>query len=385
MSNEWQTLPFSEAVLINPPVPLKKGVVYPFVDMQTVAPNEKKVRASESRIFDGGGARFLVGDVLMARITPSLEHGKISRFIDDDPQAMAHGSTEFIVIRGRPNVTDTDFAYYLTRWNYVRQYAISQMTGSSGRQRVPTESLQFIDVTIPPLPEQRAIAGVLGALDDKIELNRRMNHTLEAMARAVFREMMKDESGRMKVGTVGEDFNLTMGQSPPGETYNEKGEGVPFFQGRADFGFRYPENRVYCTAPTRFAKAGDTLVSVRAPVGDVNMAWEDCAIGRGVAAVRHKTGSRSYTYYAMKSLEEDFKRFEAEGTVFGSINKTDFQNLEILIPTSEQVEKFEEFCYPIDQMIENNEKQSRTLAALRDALLPRLMRGEVRVRGWDNS
>jgi type I restriction enzyme S subunit len=271
------------------------------------------------------------------------------------------------------------YFYFLLKSNIFDEQVKAYATGSAQPQ-LPIRDIKRFEFLLPPLPEQRAIAGILGALDDKIELNRCMNRTLESMARAEFAEMMKDELGRMKVGTVGEDFNLTMGQSPPGETYNEKGEGIPFFQGCADFGFRYPENRVYCTSPTRFAKAGDTLVSVRAPVGDVNMAKEECAIGRGVAAVRHKTGSRSYTYYAMKSLEEDFRRFEAEGTVFGSINKADFQNLEIGIPTTEQVEQFEKICYPIDQMIENNEKEARTLASLRDSLLPKLMRGEVRVK-----
>jgi len=385
MNDEWITLPLNEAVLINPPVPLKKGNAYPFVDMQTVTPNEKKVKAAEIRTFDGGGSRFQVGDTLMARITPSLEHGKISRFVADDPHTIAHGSTEFIVIRGKPGVTDADFAYYLIRWDYVRQYAISQMTGSSGRQRVPAESLQFIDVTVPPLPEQRAIAAVLGALDDKIELNRRMNRTLEAIAQAVFRHWFveNEEAEGWEVGRLGDDFNLTMGQSPPGETYNEDSEGIPFFQGRADFGFRFPNKRVYCTAPTRFAEPGDTLVSVRAPVGDMNMATEKCAIGRGLAAVRHKTGSRSYTYYAIRFIQESLFRFEGEGTVFGSITKADFENLQIIIPPVERIKEFEEVCFPIDEMIENNEQQSRTLAALRDALLPKLLRGEVRVHPVD--
>ena len=99
-----------------------------------------------------------------------------------------------------------------------------------------------------------------------------------------------------------------MGQSPPGNTYNEVGEGVPFYQGRTDFKFRFPTRRIYCTAPTRFANEGDTLVSVRAPVGDVNMAAERCAVGRGVAAIRHKSGSRSFTYYAMGFLKEDFDK-----------------------------------------------------------------------------
>ena len=295
-----------------------------------------------------------------------------------------------VAISGKPCVTNQQINSIIVSPEYSELFVYYSLSlrgdeiryiGSGSAVPILNKSdFSNLPILVHPLPEQRAIAGILGALDDKIELNRRMNRTLESMARAVFAEMMKDEGGRMKVGTVGEDFHLTMGQSPPGETYNEESEGMPFFQGRADFGFRYPVNRVYCIAPTRFAKAGDTLVSVRAPVGDVNMAKEKCAIGRGVAAVRHKTGSRSYTYYAMKFLEEDFARFEAEGTVFGSINKADFQNLEIGIPTTEQVEQFEKTYYPIDQMIENNEKESRMLASLRDTLLPKLMRGEVRVK-----
>ena len=89
-----------------------------------------------------------------------------------------------------------------------------------------------------------------------------------------------------EVGTIDENFDLTMGQSPPGSTYNEDEKGIPFYQGRRDFGFRYPTRRVYCTAPKRFAKKGDTLVSVRAPVGDINMVEEKCSIGRGVAAIK---------------------------------------------------------------------------------------------------
>ena len=128
----------------------------------------------------------------MARITPCLENGKIGRFRARDPASEGHGSTEFIVIRGRPGVTGNDFAYYLTQSTEFREYAISQMTGTSGRQRVPVSSLDHLMVPIPPLPEQRAIAHVLGTLDDKIELNRRMNETLEEMARALFKSWFVD-------------------------------------------------------------------------------------------------------------------------------------------------------------------------------------------------
>jgi len=180
-----------------------------------------------------------------------------------------------------------------------------------------------------------------------------------------------------EVGTIGGEFSLTMGQSPPGETYNETGEGIPFFQGRADFGFRYPSRRVFCTAPTRFADAGDTLVSVRAPVGDMNMALEKCGVGRGVAAIRHRSGSRSYTYYAIRSLTDVFSDFEAEGTVFGCINKEDFHRIKVVVPPKQLVLEFEKTAFPADQTIECQVLESQTLATTRDALLPKLISGEM--------
>jgi len=188
----WTTLPFDHVVLVNPSVRMERGKIYPFVDMQAIDPGSRIVGPSEERPFKGGGSRFMNGDTLMARITPCLENGKIARYVAPKGKDAGHGSTEFIVIRGRPNVTDNGFAYYLTKWDGVRQYCISQMTGSSGRQRVPTSALSHHEVTIPPLKEQQAIACILGALDDKIELNRRMNRTLEEMARAIFKSWFVD-------------------------------------------------------------------------------------------------------------------------------------------------------------------------------------------------
>ena len=281
------------------------------------------------------------------------------------------------------------------------------------------DSLKCADIPnfsmpLPPLAEQKAIAAVLGALDDKIELNRRMNAKLEEMARALFQCWFVDfdpvrakMDGRQpngldpataalfpehledspighipkgwKAGTVDEGFNLTMGQSPPGDTYNGEGNGLPFYQGRTDFGFRFPTRRIYCTTPTRYAKPGDTLVSVRAPVGDINMANEDCCIGRGVAAVRHKTGAPSFTYHSIANLYPDFARFEAEGTVFGSINKDSFEKLPFVIPPDKIVAAYERQAGPLDEQIQILEDQSCTLATLRDTLLPKLLSGELSV------
>jgi len=435
MASEWQYLPFDEAVEINPLVSLKLGHIYPFVDMQAVEPRSRTVRPSDYREFKGSGSRFTDGDTLMARITPCLENGKIARFHSDGQHRVGFGSTEFIVIRGRAGVTENDFAYYLTCWDYVRQYAISQMTGTSGRQRVPISALSHLEVPVPPLLEQRAIAHVLGTLDDKIELLRRMNETLEAMARALFKswfvdfdpvidnaleagnpipDQLKEKAKRRlglgnkrkplpkhirrlfpdrfvdselgpiphgwQVGTLGKEFNLIMGQSPPGSTYSESRVGLPFYQGRRDFGFRFPSPRVYCSAPTRIASPGDTLVTVRAPVGDINMANEKCCIGRGVAAIRHKTKAVSYTYYTMHNLAAQFRQHEAKGTVFGSMTKRDFEAIKILVPNPVLVQVFERTATPLDEAIKSLSQQISTLAALRDALLPKLISGELRVK-----
>jgi type I restriction enzyme S subunit len=275
------------------------------------------------------------------------------------------------------------FFYYLLKYLKPNFIGIARNKQTTGLGHVTKRDLENIEVAFPPLSKQRAIADILGSLDDKIELNRRMNGTLEAMARAIFKSWFVNSVSSgipqgWKAGAFSDDFELIMGQSPPGNTYNEEGKGLPFFQGCADFGPRYPTNRIFCTAPTRLACPGDTLVSVRAPVGDINMAAVKCSIGRGVAAVRHKTGSRSYTFYRMQTLEEVFGRFEAEGTVFGSIRKNDFQQIRLIIPPTNLIQKFEHTVYPIDQAIENNEKCARTLAAIRDALLPKLISGELR-------
>ena len=188
----WKSMPFTEAFLINPPVPIERGSKTPFIEMAAINPSLRSVTSTHLRTFRGSGSRFQSGDTLMARITPCLENGKIARYYASTDCAVGHGSTEFIVIRGRPEVSDSGYAFYVTRSDPVRYYAIDQMTGTSGRQRVPTESLRHLNVAVPPLSEQRAITHVLSTLDDKIELNRRMNETLEAAAQTLFKSWFVD-------------------------------------------------------------------------------------------------------------------------------------------------------------------------------------------------
>ncbi len=309
-------------------------------------------------------------DVLIARYGASL--GRILRGLE--------GAYNVALVKVVPKGVSLEYLYYVLKSDFF-QDKLKGLGDRSAQAGFNKEDLSVIPVPVPSSDEQRTIAQVLGALDDKIELNRRMNATLEAMAQAVFKEWFVDGAKEeWDETTVGGEFDIVMGQSPPGDTYNEAGEGVPFFQGRTDFGFRFPTPRVYCSAPTRMAKQGDTLVSVRAPVGSVNMAEHDCAIGRGVAAIRHKSGARSYTYHRMHSLKPQFELFEAGGTVFGSMNKKDFHGIKIQQPSPDRIDAFEKLVGAFDDRVTNNEAETRTITALRDTLLPKLMRGEVRVK-----
>lgn len=203
------------------------------------------------------------------------------------------------------------------------------------------------------------------------------------MAETLFNQWFVEEAKEdWKEGVLSDEFDFTMGQSPPGSSYNDNKIGIPLFQGNADFGFRFPNNRVFTTDAKRFAEKYDTLISVRAPVGEQNMAIEKCCIGRGVAAFRYKKDKTYYTYsyFKLKSLMSEIKQFNDTGTVFGSITKRDFQSIEIIKTSYDFVRKFQKEVKPLDDKIISNCYQIRTLEKLRDTLLPKLMSGTVRVK-----
>ncbi len=362
---------------------------------------------ARQRITKGIGAP---GDVLLSH---KGTVGKIALVPEKAPPFVCSPQTTFWRTLEQ-SVLDRRYLYAFMRSPAFRAQLATRANETDMAPYVSLTAQRDLFVLLPPIDEQRAIAHIVGTLDDRVELNRQMNETLQATARAIFQSWFVSfepvhakaegrdprlpppiadlfpnrfegsEVGEIPEGwearTVNDEFNLTMGQSPPGETYNETGEGLPFYQGRADFGFRFPTQRVFCTAPTRYADAGDTLISVRAPVGAVNMATERCCIGRGVAAARHRSGSRSYTYYFMRSIEEVFDRFEAEGTVFGAISKKDFHDIRRVMPPRPLVDAFERMVSPLDQAIAVNDRESRTLRALLDTLLPKLISGGLRVK-----
>lgn len=277
-----------------------------------------------------------------------------------------------------------DFVYWLMRTREYQSYIVGSASGTSIMHTSPARIEDYRCIIPSSLSEQERIASILTSIDNKINLLHHENETLEAIGETFFRQWFIEEAKNdWKEGKLGDEFVFIMGQSPNGESFNENGVGVPMYQGNADFGFRFPTRRVFTTQPTRFAEINDTLISVRAPVGTQNMATEKCCIGRGVAAFRYKANSlfHSYTYYKLKSLLDDIKQYNDNGTVFGSISKSDLENIDIVIPYKGTIFNFQKQVKPIDDKILNNNNEIQTLTQTRDNLLPKLMNREIIIHG----
>ncbi len=427
----WTTMPFDQAVLVNPSVRLERGEVYPFVDMKAVDPGTRSVGPSEERSFKGGGSRFCHGDTLMARITPCLENGKIARYSATDGEGGGHGSTEFIVIRGRPHVTDNGFAFYLTKWDGVRQYCISQMTGSSGRQRVPTSALSHREVTIPPLKEQEAIACILGALDDKIELNRRMNQTLEATTRAIFKSWFVDfdsvrakaaglqpsglkpeiaallpdafeesELGEMPKGwsitSLADQITASKGLSYKGQHLCDEGEGLPMHNLNSVYeggGYKHEGLKWYNGEyrPAHLLKPGDVIVTNTEQGFDYLLIGYSAIVperygpqglfSHHIFRIRPKSTSYLpawFTYLLLRTQRfHDLVAGHSNGTTVNMLPLDGLQKPQFVLPPKALVERFEALFVPAHQRIERIHEENVSLAALRDTLLPKLISGEL--------
>jgi type I restriction enzyme S subunit len=386
---------FSELVEINPRVSLSKGEEYKHIEMELVIPGYRYVGTSNKRKYTGGGSKFKTGDTLFARITPCLENGKIAQFIGEKNE-VAFGSTEFFVFRAKKGISDPSYIYYLSFSDLTRKPAEKSMSGASGRQRADLKSIENLEIPEHTLEEQQKIASILSAYDDLIENNLKRIKILEEMAQMIYREwfvnfrfpghekvkMVKSELGMTPEGwevkKLGDVCNVIMGQSPKSEYYNTEGNGLPFHQGVKDFGSRFPTHNTYCTLESRIAEQGDILISVRAPVGRINLASEKLIIGRGLSVIRHKHGLQSFLLYQLKHIfrEEDSM---GSGTIYKAITKDDLLNVKVIQPSREFDKNFNDLVSPMDAEIENLTMRIETLRKTRGLLLPKLINGEIDV------
>lgn len=296
------------------------------------------------------------------------------------------------------------FMHYV--FTYIKRSIQNSAVGSI-QDNINIEMLTALNFKIPKKPIQDLIVDLLATIDYKIELNNDINTELENLAKTIYNywfvqfdfpneegkpykasggEMEWNHELKMELpkgwtkGKLSEVANITMGQSPEGTSYNEDGDGMVFFQGSTDFSFRFPDVRMYTTEPTRFAKEEDILLSVRAPVGTINIANEDCCIGRGLAALNSKNGTQSYLLYLMYYFKSMFDIQNRTGTTFGSIDKDTLYDLAFPKPPIGLQKRFQEIVGKYDAMILSKSRENQELIKLRDFLLPMLMNGQVKVK-----
>ena len=342
--------------------------------------------------------------IIFSTVRPNQNHFGIMK----NPAANLIVSSGFATLDIKnPDEFNADYLYYnLTQpfiVNYLQTVAQNQV---SSYPSINPSDLANLNLSFPPFSEQQKIASVLSNIDKKISLNRQINRTLEQLAKRLYDywfvqfdfpnengKPYKSSGGKMVyntelkreipagwgVGKLSDIANITMGQSPDGTSYNENGNGVIFYQGSTDFGNRFPVVRMYTTSPTRFAKKGDILMSVRAPVGTMNIANTNCCIGRGLASLNSKIGSITHLWYLMDMFKHTFENKNSAGTTFGAITKDELLNLPVTIPTKNIITSFDEKTIPIFNYQLSIEQESAKLTVLRDKLLPLLMNGQVTV------
>jgi len=283
--------------------------------------------------------------------------------------------------------SDTDFVR-LCLMSQPLQYLMNAWATTTVQATLNLKEIKELPIPWPPKKERDAWVATIGSLDDKIELNRRMNRTLESMAQAVFRELMKDESG--KETTLGEVVTAVGGTTP--STVN------PAFWDDGNLHWATPKDLASLQSPilldtnsritelglqevsSGLLPAGTVLLSSRAPIGYLAITEIPTAINQGFIAI--KCTDEAPNYFILNWLRDSMKEIigRANGTTFLEITKSNFRPMTIIVPPPEKMKVFVETVEPLYRKIVANLKESRTLASLRDTLLPKLMRGEVRVK-----
>ena len=267
-----------------------------------------------------------------------------------------------------------DFLYWLLRSRHYHTFIVNSSTGTTVKHTSPSRIGEY-QFFLPSFPEQEKIANILSSFEEKIEINKKIIDTLDDCCTAYFNNKF---SNLPKTKELKSFCSIVMGQSPKGSSLNADGDGYVFYQGCTDFGKHFPTRRLYTTNPKKLANKGDILVSVRAPVGRINIANETCCIGRGLASI--KSSYPTFCLFALYASNEEFAKYEADGTVFGSINKKGLEGINIFNADETAMSEFEQFSSPYVEMISDLDMENRLLANIRNTLLPKLLSGEIELK-----
>ena len=383
-----QTVLLGDVVAINPTTILKKPSVCTFVSMDKLSTFKRKIEGRETREYSGG-SKFINGDTLLARITPCLENGKTAYVDILEKDEVGVGSTEFIVLRAKDGVTDSDYIYYLSISSEFRKYAIQAMIGTSGRQRIQNDVLAKYEFELPTIEKQREIGQQLRDFDEKIELNRQMNETLEQMGQALFRHYFVDnvEAEGWNISTIGKECDVVLGGTPSRAKpeYWENGTVGWINSGKVnEFRIIEPSELITDVAlknsAAKIMPSGTTVLAITgATLGQVSRLEKPFAANQSVIGILgNKKVSNEFMYYW---INENIKKIigQQTGGAQQHINRNNIVEYELLMPPSEIVQEFQGKILPIMNGITIKNSEIQTLTTLRDTLLPQLISGKIKL------
>ena len=387
---EWKEYKLSDIVEINPTESLKKGTVAKKIDMDILQPYCRSIPSYSLEPYTGG-TKFKNGDTIMARITPCLENGKTAMVNILDDNEIGFGSTEYIVFRAKNNITDPYFVYYLVTSDCIRNPAIKSMVGSSGRQRVQTDVVANLSINLPPLPTQQKIARILSSLDDKIELNNKINTNLEQQAQALFKNWFVDFEpfgGKMpegwKVGKLSEIADYLNGLAMKKFRPLEDEEGLPVLKIKEFRQGCYDESSELCSPskvkPEYIIHDGDVIFSWSGSLLVDIWCGGTCGLNQHLFKVTSQTYEKWFYYLWTKHHLDRFIFLAADkATTMGHIKREELDKAEVVIPDDKTYSKLTMTLSPIIDTIINNRVENRRLSEIRDNLLPELMSGNINV------
>ena len=380
MTSEWRTIRAADFIDFNPRLSLKKGDIATKVAMDKLKPFTKKIPETEKAEFNGG-AKFCNGDTVMARITPCLENGKTAYvdMLDDDE--IGFGSTEFIVMRAKTGISDPQFVYYTAINPVFRNVAIKSMVGSSGRQRVQQSVLEELELSVPDLEEQRRIGAFLARIDEKIALNDRINDNLQQQASILYGKyfpyaVTDDLPAGWRVGTVGEIVEIHDSKRIPlsGAQRAKMEKRIYPYYGAASL-MDYVDEYIFDGKYLLLGEDGTVVDDAGYPI--LQYVWGQFWVNNHAHILTGKLG------FNVESLLLLFKRTPVKSIVTGAvqpkISQANLRSIQVVVPPQHELDAFNELIRPLFDQIRQNQDQNKALTSLRDALLPKLMSGEIDV------
>ena len=410
------TVRFGDFVEVNPRIRLEKGKEYPYVEMAAVTPGNGFVSPQAKRVYKGAGSRFQSGDTLFARITPCLENGKIVQF-RHSADGPCFGSTEFFVFRGKPNVSDSTYIFYLALSRIIRDTAEKSMTGASGRQRAMLSVVEDIRVPAIPLPIQRRIVAILSPYDELIRNNTRRIEILEEMARIIYRQwfvefqfpehenvpMVESELGMIpqgwevkELGEVVSEIIDYRGKTPKklGGDWSESGimalSAMNVKQGRLVNleKAKFVSEELYKKWMKSEVEKNDILMTSEAPLGEVYCLAEKkkICLSQRLFCIRANPNiiKPSVLFYAIRSPAiQNQLHARATGTTVAGIRQSALRKISVIIPPLQLQSRTESVLGTLISTRETLDKKNINLRKTRDLLLPQLISSELDVSKLD--